>query len=340
MKVDRDSLVAKLQAVQAGLSIGKETVVQAGCFCFKDGNVYTFNDEVACKIPCDVELEGAVPAKQFLDILTKFRDDTIAITLADGELRIQGNGKQAGFRIESEVLLPIDQIDVIQEWHPCDVGMADALGKAASCVGTDEEKFYRTCVHVGESFVESCDNFHMIRCYVPELVKHKADFLVRGTAVKPLEGINLNAVAITEDWLAFKGDDGLEYYVRKYVDEYPELDRFFASPAAGEFQKFTPPSGFGASLEAAMIFTNENEISSVKVLLKDGKVTIHGEGATGWFKERLNTPYNGKNLGFSTSPKVLKQFAEKHPEGVIHNNMLRVSRQDEFVYVTSLEPLE
>jgi hypothetical protein len=334
MKIKRTELLKCLQLVESGLSTGKETVAQASCFVFKDGYLMTFNDEIFCRIPCRVGFTGAVTAKTFLGTLARFKDDEISFTQNDTEVVASVAGRRAGFRLEAELLLPVGDIQSPEEddWVAADAGLSSAFGNVANCTGTDEEKFHRTCVNVTPTYVEACDNYHLMRAAIATQLTKDESFLVRGASIKPIDGLKIEQVATTSDWLCFLCDDGLEYYCRRYLDDYPDLSEYF-EPFDGD--KFVPPAGFAEAVETGEVFTSENEIQLIKVDLKEGAMMLSAEGATGWFQQRFKVSYKGKALSFHAPPKLMRLFATNYTEGVLSDRVLRVET-DEFVYLTSL----
>ena len=334
--IERSDLLNALASVSGGLSLGRETVVQGSCFVFKDGYVHTFNDEVFCRYPLDLGFEGAIPAKNFLDMIAKFSSDNLHVSFSDGELVVKGKNRKAGFRVEAQILMQLDAVEPPENWWEAGPMFGSAIGRAANCCGNDEQKFYRSCVNIADGFVEACDNLHAIRCTNETPPGDGNRFLVRGTAAKPLEGLNITECAMTPTWLATKDASGLEYYVRRYTDDYPTMDAFFAEPENGT--SFRSPPGLSDALDKAMIFSNESESGNVTVGMRDGNVMIKGVGATGWFEEVLpDVQYTGEPLSFATNPKIFKSFVEKYSVGTVGQNRLRVGSTDDFIYVTSLE---
>ena len=339
--LDRSKFLHALASVQGGLSLGRETVVQGSCFVFKDGHVMTFNDEVFCRHPLpqtDLGFEGAIPAKNLLDMMGKFSTDTVKLSFDDGKLVVTGGRRRAGFAVESEILMQLDAVEEPETWHKADPCFGVAIGRAANCADNDEQHFYRSCVHIGDGWVEACNSLHMIRCTTQTPPGDGATFLVRGSAAKPLEGLNVEEIALTKTWLAVREVGGLEYYVRRYTDDYPQLDSLFEESTDGV--EFRSPNGLGDALDKATMFANESESGNITVRMSAGECIIKGTGETGWFEESLPVSYAGGLLGFATNPKIFKQFVERYNTGVIFNERLRVGNASDFIYVTSLERIE
>ena len=63
MKVLRKKLLEELQIADIGLA-AKPTIQQSDCYVFQNGEVITYNDEVACHTKCSLGITGAVNAKK------------------------------------------------------------------------------------------------------------------------------------------------------------------------------------------------------------------------------------------------------------------------------------
>lgn len=335
--VSRDEFVQALAATEPGLSTGRETVTQGSCYVFHGGYVHTFNDETYCRHRCAVPIEGAVPAKGLIEATSKFTSDTIKVLVTPGELVLTCGRRRAGFRVE-DVLLQLDAVELVDECDMQDAtpAFSSSLSRAASCVGKDEQRFYRCCVHMANGYVESCDNHHMIRCYTdtPE-VKDDAQFLIRGEAAEGLSGVCVAKYATNAAWLAMKTKEGTDYYIRRYADDYPDLSTFIESDCKG--QPFRSPEGLVAAIEGANVFARESEEGHINVTMDGGKTLIRGEGATGWFEEVLVTTFDGQPVSFTTNPKIFKQFVERYNVGVLCDGYLKVGSRDDFIYLTSLQ---
>ena len=335
--IQRDEFMLALAATEPGLATGRETVTQGACFVFKGGYIHTFNDETYCRYPVDLPIEGAVPAKGLLDATGKFTSDTIKITTCPGEIILTCGRRRAGFRVE-DVLMQIDAVDMVPESDMVEATptFGPSLVRAASCVGKDEERFYRSCVNIRSGSVESCDNHHMIRCYTDTPpIEGDGAFLIRGEAAKGLSSVCVAKYATNNAWLALKTTDGADYYVRRYSDDYPDLSPFIESEAEG--QPFRSPEGLAAAIDGANVFARETEEGHIHVSVQKGRTLIRGEGDSGWFEEALLATFDGDPVAFTTNPKIFKQFVERYNVGVLHDGYLKVGNRQDFIYLTSLQ---
>lgn len=332
MNVNREQFLNDLEMVRAGLS-PREFIEQSSCFVFQDGEVMTFNDEVACRKEIGVKITGAVQATALLDILSKLEDEELSIEENDrGELEFQGKRKAFGITKEQEIFLPIDRVERPDKWRKLPPEFTEAVGLVQHCVSIDESKFLLTCIHIHPEYVEACDNFQLMRCTMDMGLKEAV--LVRGSSLSELTSLAMDRVAITKSWIHFQNQAGLVYSCRRYTEDYPNLDGLLKIKG----HPIVIPKGLAKASERAAVFavdpTGEAQVS---VRVAPGKIRIMGEGASGWYKEVAKVAYDGPNMEFVVSPVLLKQIAEQHSDATIADNKLSVTG-GHWKYVTVLSP--
>src|SRR5690242_11333801 len=101
MRVERQKFLEDLQLLDAGLS-PKETVDQSSHFVFKDGDVMTFNGEIACrkKSMLNGEVEGAVSALQLKRMLEKMSEEEIEVDVTKNVFKISGRNNETEFNLD------------------------------------------------------------------------------------------------------------------------------------------------------------------------------------------------------------------------------------------------
>ena len=120
----------------------KEIIEQSSCFVFMDRMVHTYNDEISCSQSSLLKVEGAVPAIPFISILRKLEEDELDIRTNEenSQLLVKGKRRRAGIRIDSKVLLPIEEVDKPKKWKPLPADFADAVAITQPCAGSDAAK--------------------------------------------------------------------------------------------------------------------------------------------------------------------------------------------------------
>jgi DNA polymerase III sliding clamp (beta) subunit (PCNA family) len=327
--INREELLFQLESVQGGLS-KREIIEQSACFVFKDGEVMTFNDEVACSCKCSLPIVGAVQADPLLAILRKLPEDEITIEETDGELVIVGKRRRAGIRRENEVLLPVSGVEKPGKWRSLPADFQEAISMVQHCTGSDESQFVLTCVHIHPEYIEACDKYQITRATLATGVKTAT--LVRGSSLKHITSLGMTQVSETGSWIHFRNPSGLVLSCRRYQEEYPNLNSFIDFKG----HPITLPKGLGDAADKAKVFTTEGtDESQVLVQLRPGKIRIRGEGAAGYYQEVKKLAYDGPNLEFMVAPELLIEITKKHNDAEIDSGRLKVDG-GKWIYVTAL----
>jgi DNA polymerase III sliding clamp (beta) subunit (PCNA family) len=330
--------------VKSGLS-AREFLEQSSCFVFRDGQVMTFNDEVACRKSCEFPVEGAIQAATLLAILEKLTDDKLEVEENEkGELEFHGKKKRFGVTKDSEIFLPIDRVKMPEQWDPLPPGMADAIAQVQHCVSADESRFTLTCIHLHPNWVEACDNFQVMRVRCKTGLEESV--LVRGSSLAALAGgvhsekedgaatadLGMTHFAMTKPWLHFKNADGLVLSCRRYSEEYPDLDELIKTKG----HPIVIPKGLKDASERAAIFaTDKSGDPLVFIQLKAGKIRVRGEGLSGWYAEDKSAAYDGPPMEFYIAPDLLYYISEKYDDAQLAPDRLKVSGGG-WVYCTFL----
>jgi DNA polymerase III sliding clamp (beta) subunit (PCNA family) len=333
MNCQREQFLNDLEMVRAGLS-PREFIEQSSCFVFQDGEVMTFNDEVACRKEVGVKIKGAVQAAALLDILSKLDDEELTIEQnGDGELEFRGKRKSFGVTMEKEIFLPIDKVERPGKWRPLPKEFTEAIGLVQHCVSTDESKFLLTCVHLKPDCIEACDDFQAMRCLVDTGVDEPT--LIRGKSINEITSLAMDKVSVTKSWIHFHNQTGLIYSCRRYNEDYYDLNPILKNNG----HPIVIPKGLAKASERASVFAvDPSGISQVTVRVKSGKVMVQGEGATGWYRELSKVVYDGPPLEFVISPVLLKQISENYSDATISDTKLSVSSGKHWKYCTVLSP--
>jgi DNA polymerase III sliding clamp (beta) subunit (PCNA family) len=336
MLVKRSELLQNLESVMPGLS-PRDIVEQSSCFIFKDGEVITFNDEVACRKKIDLKITGAVTAQKLVEVLRRLVEDELEVNVEDGELVLTGKRRMSGINMDKEILLDIDKIEKPSKWKKLHEDFTDAVHITVQCASKDESTFSVTCVHLHPKFIEACDNFKMARYKIATGFANRA--LVRSSSLRHITQLGMTEFSETETWLHFRNQTGVVLSIRRYadVDEFPDLSSFLKIKGVPT----TLPKGLGEAVSRANIFSSEKgeDENQISVELKPGKVRIKGEGSSGWYSEVKNIKYEGEPMKFMIGPDLLSELLKRHNECEINPEALKVDA-GKFVYVTSLEQPE
>jgi DNA polymerase III sliding clamp (beta) subunit (PCNA family) len=334
MLVNREKLLAAFEAVSPGLA-ARELIEQSSCLVFLDGKVATFNDEIACSIESPVAgITGAVVAKPLIELLSKLPEEDLDITVEDGKFRVKGKGRRAEVVMDAEVSLPVGSVETPTTWVKLESDFLEGLSivQAVAATGKDAN-FTLTCVHLHPDWLEACDNFQAARYPVKTGISKSC--LIRQSAIKNVPSLGMTEMAEGDSWLHFRNAAGLVLSCRRWQEAYENLDAIFQC----EGETATLPGGLAEAVDKAKIFSSENtENDQVFVKMKDGKLLIRGEGASGKFEEQKSVKFAG-DISFLISPKLLVEITKRTNECVVGQGRLKIDT-GRFLYVSCLGAVE
>lgn len=331
-RVQRIQLQQQLEAVQPGLS-KKEKYEQSTCFCFVNGRVYTYNDEITCRAKTGLpkNMEGAVQARPLLAALGKMKDDEVDIEIVNNELVVSSadpkkkekkrSHRSFGVRMDSEVTLPLEKVERPEkgDWKPLHANFSDAISTVKDCAGTDESQFAFTCIHIASNWIEACDNNQLTRYRLKTGVK--VPIMVRRDSIKHITPLDMTHFAETDVWIHFKNPAGIELACKRNVEKYPKLEAYLEARGV----KTILPKGIADDADFAETFSKEVEDANlVIVTLKPGRMVIKGIGVSGWASTPKKVKYSGPPIAFSIPPQLLGEITKKHTECQISAEHLRV----------------
>ena len=100
--------------------------------------------------------------------------------------------------------------------------------------------------------------------------------------------------------------------------------------------KITLPSGINEAASTAHIFSADNPYDDqIQVKISKGKLRLKGTGENGWYSEVKKLEYDGQNIEFTISPKLLIEITKRQRKCEITHNRLKIDGGN-FIYVTAL----
>ena len=284
MKIKTSDFLQILQALKPGID-EKERLEQSDSYIFKNGTVYTFNDEVAVMKTTDLDIVGAVPAKEFYTFISRVKDNQIDISNEDNKIRVKGRRFKADFNVE-DPRLDLGTIPKPEKWFDLPENITEVIKLVSLSVSKNLATPILTCIHWEDDFLESCDNFRLTRYKLGKTFKG-FDFPVFGDTLVKVANYKLKKVALTEGWLHFKDDSDCQLSIRINEGTYPDLSSLINRFKAGVEIEF--PDTTISAVERAEAVTTPDEMGNkiLMVEIKNGKINLKTEGALGRFSESL-----------------------------------------------------
>ncbi len=345
--VNREAFLNLLQAIKVAVT-PKDEIDQSSCFVFQNGLVAGFDEEKLCRAKSGLgkDFLCVVRAKPILQLLDRLPDEKIILSLTDGELLVSGlNGRKSGLVVEREVRLLLSQTEDPgkDDWRNLPANFSEAIKLAAECTGSDDPKFWLTCVHVHPKYVEACDNKRILRYTVDLEGVINGEFLIRSSAAEAIHDLGMEKVCETQNWVHFQNRNEVVLSCRRWLDEFRDLGPVLESAKGGRTIEL--PDGLGEAAKRAAIFANEIGVKGkpkIMIRLQDGdgksnnkNLLVRGEGPLGWLEEPFSVTYTGPTLAFMATPTLLSEIGRRSNAVDVANNKLYV-RSDNYEYVALL----
>ena len=337
MQINRDEFLQILEYVRPGLSTkGEKELEQSSCFVFKPGQVQTYNEDICCRAstPFNGELKGAVPSGPLLAMMDKLVEETLDVEV--GETRVSLKGKNRGFHVnlEGEIHLPFETVEKPGKFAPLPEGFLDAARLTCPCAGRKSDEFLNTCVHITATHVEAFDNYQVGRYKIKTGFETPA--LIKAEALKHVPPFGATEIARTENWTHFKNAAGAIMSCRHFneTSEYPDLSEVL--PVTGDQMAF--PKGLVDAIANAEEFSrlNPDDENYVRIELRNNKLKITGEGASGGYWERKKITYAGPKIVFLVAPQLLSELIRQHSGYRLDGNERLIVSSGRFRYVVCL----
>lgn len=314
----------------------RENDIQANCFMFSEGQVFTYNDEISIRtdIPAELnDLECIVQAKEFLTFLNKMSNKEIAIKNTGEHLAVRGKDIEAEIVIETEVRMPIDEIAIPEKWKDLDSEFVTALKLCVPVVGKDLSKPLSTCLHLHKDKVEVSDTDRAARYTLKNPVFKKEIYFPGDSArvvARLLAGKSIQ-YGVTEGWIHFNLEDGDTIIsCRTYYDGQPFADITPLLDAEGTVVVL--PENTANALDRSEVFTsshNATDITAaeekyVTIEFADGLCLIKSQGGIGRCLEKMKTDYDGPDVTFSTKVEILAEALDKERTFEVCEGLIKI----------------
>lgn len=320
--MNREELLRRLESVQPGVS-PKEILEQSDCIVFQNGEAFTFNDEVACRVTTGLsnKIEGAVKSKPLMELLRKLNDDEIEVDQdEEGKIHFSGKGRRASFHVEKDVCLPIDVVEKPSSWKKLPGDFCEAAMVISRCTGNDTARIILSYVHVHSEYMEACQASSIFARWNLKTPVDKP-LLIKGESLRHVASLGVTQFSETSQWMHFKTSSGLVLSCRLYLEEYPDLSHYLELKG----KSVSLPSSLVDEADRASVFSNETpDENRVLVKLTNGKVSLESVGINGSYFSRKKVEWEGDDVSFLVSPTVLTDVLRRQRKVVISDDKMIV----------------
>jgi len=324
MKINRLDLLTALEKVKPGLA-DREIIEQSMSFAFLGGKIATYNDEISITHPVTgLNLIGAVRAEELYKLLGKLEQDTIHIKVKENEMLIKSGNTKAGFTFYSEVKLPLEEVEDVNQWKDLPENFTEALSFTSEATSSDMGSPIFSCVHVRkDGIMEATDNIRFTRYHLD--TEFEDDFLLPSKSIKDLVKYPIKKIAQGQAWVHFKTDDETVFSCRIYEGEFPDADSVGILNVEGPNIEF--PETFPEILDRASIFTKKNECEKgeVSIHIEANQITVMGKFDYGWFEEKADIKHDDPPLEFLVNSSFLKGMLGRMKSCIVGEQTIKFS---------------
>ncbi len=321
MKINKAELLTALEVVKPGIQ-AKETIEQATAFAFINGHVVTYNDDISLSHPVkDLEVEGAVQAKELYGILKKMKGDEVEFEVTDSAILFKSGRAKADLTLQQEIRMPLGEIGEIDGWKKCPEDFAHFLKFAMATCVKDLARPMLVGVNVRQDgFMESSDNRRLTKCELGEEMP-VPDFILPASSCKEVVKLKPTKIAWGEEWVHFKNKSKSQLSCRILADKYPKVDKFFDFD--GLVIDF--PTSMMEVIDRAMVFTQEKDGDEqfMEISLKKNRVMVKARNDSGGFEESVNMKYSEEPFSFLILPYLLQDILKEGNSCTVGDTMLQ-----------------
>lgn len=325
--IKRTALLQMLEGLTPGLS-PREFTEQSSHFVFRDGEVATFNEFIACRQKIGLAISGAVDAAPLLKFLRTSNEREIAVRTESGKLILSGQSMTAQLPLAEDQSPIDDAVEKSGEWKEIGPEFIDAIARAIPLVSEDETKFPITCIHLHPDFIEATDNEQMIRVRVDTGLAEP--LLLRGRSFLPMTKMGLVRMSITAKWIHLRNRTGFSCSYEKHKEPYPDLNPLLETN--GHLCAF-PKNLVSICQQSATILGADQDW--ITVAMQRNKMTLKAAGKNGEFEESTPIQYDGPAFEFIIDPAILQRIADNYSIVEITANLLKAAGEN-WAYVARL----
>lgn len=295
MTLERKVLLENLKLAMPGIESGNVVLQGSDSFVFHNGKLFTYNDLVAVLVPIDSiglvddDIEGAVHAKEFYNVVSKFTNDEITLSVKDDhtwELKC-GRAKASLTLLDFDFKTRLDGVSPDDNaWVDLDNDFID--GVAICKMGNNKSNL--SGIYVNDKNILSTDSYQ-INLYTMKNSLPK--FWISDSSVNELLKIkNFKKVQVSKTWVHFKTEDGVVFSLKTLNDvnyPYTKIMNLVnnSNPSENDFHATFPSSLFKSVDIADSFAISMVDQSVVRLVLSNEGIEVSSEKNSGSYLEMI-----------------------------------------------------
>jgi hypothetical protein len=322
-KIIKQELLTALEIVKPGLG-SNLLIEQISSFAFLDGRVITYNDEISISHPVEgINFSGAIKAEEMYKLLEKLTTEEVELEMKGNEIILKSYKSKAGFPIQAEIKLPIQEIEKATKWYVLPTNYLDQLLKCSYCCSTTNDQPILTAVFINhkEGFSMGCDRFRLM--YAEFAGMELPAILIPATSIPIVYRISPVKMAVTENWVHFENNDNTIIHCRIMNDAYKDLKYLLNV----EGTDLILPNNILKILERASILSEKEGDQEITIVtIEKGKLTVRSQSEKGWYEETTKIRYKNPEkpvITFSMNINFFKAILKEELTCIIGDRAIK-----------------
>lgn len=298
MTIIRNELLSAMKQALPGVETGSSILEGADTFIFKEGYIHSYNDTISVSTPFGSELEGAIKAKEFFDLISRFKSDELKIINREGKWIIKdGEARAELILLESSLYEHITNIKPKEPtWTVLPSNFMDGL--AVCLFNANHSRL--AGIYVNEAIMTSTDEIRINWFHLDSAVKEP--FWLNDKSVKELLKLNnIEKYYVDRAWIHFLSKDNAMFSCKRLADEsYPfqkieiviDGNKKNDDDICGEL----PKELNGAIDRASSLSISIENYNSIKLTLKEDGIEVYSERKSGNYTEKVKWDTEVNNI--------------------------------------------
>jgi len=305
--IDRKKFLGVLAKVMPGIA-DKAVLEQSTHFIFDEDRIWSYNDEVSISHKFKTGVKGALVAKKLFKLCSKLEEDNIEINQTTSGVVIRGESFETSLAMDAEIKLKKITVPGTnsKKWIKLPSDFIDGVNLCFFSASTNMVKPELTCLFVTGDNIYSTDTYRGTKYIMEE--EFDGAFIIPARIATKLKNYNPVKVLEENNWLHFINNEGTVFSCRTYDAVYPAdlVKRAFNT----EGEKITLPESFAKVVERASILVSEDFALDrmVTISVSSGEIVCSGKGIDGWYREKKEIDYVGKEIDVKAQPEFLNQI--------------------------------
>jgi DNA polymerase III sliding clamp (beta) subunit (PCNA family) len=306
MNIIKSDLVSAMKEALPGVEAGNTILEGADTFIFKDGFIYSYNDNISVAVPYNtssskdepIYLQGAVKAKEFFDLINRIKTDNIKIISKDNKWIIKNESMRAELSlIESSIMEHISKIQPVKpKWIKLPEKFFDAL---KVCIFTSN-KSSLSGIYCSNEMMVSTDEIR-INQYILDQPINEAFWITDNAANELLKLNDIEKYFVDKSWVHFLSKSKTMFSCKRLQNDLYPFDKIMKlvednTYIKGDIKGILPRELISAVSRASTLAMDIESFNSIKLTFTSEHIEVYSERPSGKYTETVKWEKPIKNF--------------------------------------------